>query len=282
MLGEQDTKLDAEAYPFVSYIPCEDVIAMDEDPLVAVRRKKKSSMHLGMKALKDSQIDALISMGNTGALMACARIHLKTLPHITRPALLTLVPSKGRETALLDVGASSGAKSSHFLQFAAMGIAYQKARGTENPKAGLLNIGSEAIKGPPELQKAYRALASLYEHFQGNIEARNAFDGLVDVLITDGFTGNILLKASEGIARFLLEELSDHCDFTSLKKKLDYSEYPGALLAGVQGLVIKCHGTGEPTALATSIENALTLIEKRFLQQLQKQLHLFFCKKEAL
>ncbi len=212
--------------------------------------------------------------------MATARLHLKTLSKITRPALLTLLPSKNKETVLLDVGANSECKSSHLVEFAAMGVAYQKARGVKNPKVGLLNIGKEAIKGPPELQKAYKALAKAYPFFHGNIEGRNAFEGLVDVLVTDGFTGNIFLKTSEGIARVLLDTLSEYSELKQLRRRLDYSEYPGALLAGVNGLVIKCHGTANSASLPHSLTSAITLLERNFVENLEKELSFFFSKED--
>jgi phosphate acyltransferase len=280
LFGEEKNRSLLASIPFISYQISPEVVLMGEDPLLAVRRKKKSSLHTAMKALKTKTIQAFISMGNTGALMATARIHLKTLPKISRPALLTLIPSKNKETVILDVGANSECKSSHLVGFAAMGVAYQKARGIENPSAGLLNIGEEAVKGPPELQKAYKALAKAYPFFHGNIEGRDAFEGVVDVLVTDGFTGNIFLKTSEGIARVLLETLSDHADLKHLKKRLDYSEYPGALLAGVNGIVIKCHGTANSASFPHSLTSAITLLKRNFIETLEKEISFFFSKED--
>jgi glycerol-3-phosphate acyltransferase PlsX len=264
--------------PLCSYQIAEDAITMEDDPLWAVRKKKNSSLHLGMQALKKKQIQAFISMGNTGALMATARLSLETLPKISRPALLTLIPTKNREMAVLDVGANATFKESHLVEFAAMGIAYQKARGIPEPKVGLLNIGTEARKGPPEIQKAYQALAKSYPFFCGNIEGRDAFEGHLDVLVSDGFTGNIFLKTSEGIARFLLNSLGNQSELQELRRRLDYSEYPGALLCGVDGLVMKCHGTGKSSSLYHSLTNAISLLNGRFLDLLTAELSLFFSK----
>jgi len=280
LFGEEKNQEFLESVPFISYQISHEVVLMDEDPLLAVRRKKGSSLHIGMKALKAKNIQAFISMGNTGALMATARIHLKALSKITRPALLTLLPSKNKETVILDVGANSECKSSHLVGFAAMGVAYQKARGVKNPKVGLLNIGEEAVKGPPELQKAYKALAKTYPFFHGNVEGRDAFEGIVDVLVTDGFTGNIFLKTSEGIARVLLDTLSEHAELKHLRKRLDYSEYPGALLAGVNGIVIKCHGTANSASFPHSLTSAITLLERNFIENLEKELSSFFSKED--
>lgn len=277
VFGEEKNKSLLHSLPFASFVIASDVINMDENPLLAIRRKKNSSIHLGIQALKTKKIDAFISKGNTGALMATARAHLKTLPSVTRPALLTLLPTKHNELAILDVGANTACKSSHLIEFAAIGASYQKARGIKEPKVGLLNIGIEPIKGTPELRDTYKALSKLnnkYHHpfFYGNVEARDVFEGSVDVLITDGFTGNIFLKTAEGIARFLLEELEENPSSRILQSKLDYSEYPGALLAGVQGIVIKCHGFSKSKAFYHSIVSAVQLIEQNFLKKIQEEL----------
>ncbi len=278
LFGEEKNKEVLESIPFVSYQISTEVVHMDENPLLAVRRKKGSSLHLGMRALKNKEIQAFISMGNTGALMATARLHLDTLPKISRPALLTLLPTKNTEMVILDVGANTTCKGSHLVEFAAMGIAYQKARGIKEPKVGLLNIGTEALKGPPELQKAYKLLSKAYPFFYGNVEGRDAFEGLVDVLVTDGFTGNIFLKTSEGIARLLLEKLSAYSQLKELRSRLDYSEYPGALLAGVNGLVIKCHGTAKSASFHHSLTSAFYLLERDFLETLKEELAFLFSK----
>lgn len=276
LFGEEKNVELFKTIPFVSYQISSDVVSMDEDPLLAMRRKKGSSLHLGMKALKNKSIQAFISMGNTGALMATARLHLDTLPGITRPALLTLLPTKKGQMAMLDVGASSACEENHLVQFAAMGAAYQKARGIKEPKVGLLNIGTEALKGPPEVQKAYKMLTKSYPFFYGNVEAREAFEGNVDVLVTDGFTGNIFLKTSEGIARFLMDKLSKYSQMEEVKSRLDYSQYPGALLAGVNGLVIKCHGTAKSDSFSLSLQEAIELLSQNFLETLKEELPLFF------
>jgi glycerol-3-phosphate acyltransferase PlsX len=278
LFGEEKNEEALKSIPSISYQISSDIVQMDENPLLAVRKKKGSSLHLGMRALKNKEIGAFISMGNTGALMATARLHLDTLPNISRPALLTLLPTKKKEMVLLDVGANTNCKGSHLVEFAAMGIAYQKARGIKEPGVGLLNIGREAIKGPPELQKAYKMLSKSYPFFHGNVEGRDAFEGLVDVLVTDGFTGNIFLKTSEGIAGFLLDKLSAYSQLKELRSRLDYSEYPGALLAGVNGLVIKCHGTAKSASFHHSLTSALYLLEHNFLDTLSQELLSLFSK----
>lgn len=256
----------------------EGVISMEDDPLFSVRRKKDSSLCVGMKMLQNKELDALISAGNTGALITSARLTLDQLPNIERPALLTLLPTKLKPVAVLDVGANVSAKAHHLLQFASMGIGFQKSCGIEQPKVGLLNIGSEAKKGTPELREAYQKLQILNELgcnspvFIGNVEGRDVFHGLVDVLVTDGFSGNIFLKTAEGIASFILgliEQASEEA-ITSLHKQLSYAEYPGALLCGVEGIVMKCHGDGHPSAFRESIKTASRLIKHNFLSRIKQ------------
>lgn len=264
-----------------------EFIAMDDSPLTAIRRKKESSMCVGIRLLKGGHLQAFISAGNTGALMACSRIELPPLLHVERPALLTLLPTRNKEIAVLDVGANTSYKAKHLIQFAAMGVAYQRSRGVELPTVGLLNIGSEAKKGTPELQRVYNQLlagskkSSSYT-FSGNIEGRDVFQGEIDVLVTDGFTGNVFLKTAEGIAAVILEELEcssiEECSprtkgiLAELRQRLHYAEYPGALLCGVEGIVIKCHGSSSPQSFLRSITTATRLAQHRFLDQVKKEL----------
>lgn len=264
-------------------------ITMEEDPLVAVRRKKNSSIVRAMHMLASYDLDAFISAGNTGALMASASLCLPMLPGIDRPALMALMPTKIDPVAVLDVGANVNFKAENLLQFALMGIAYQKARGVANPTVGLLNIGAEKQKGTPEVRKAYEMLQKLNKDapvlhpiFVGNIEGRDVFHGNIHVLITDGFTGNVFLKTSEGIAGFILDHLQNLGPIESLpglksiiqvlRHRLDYAEYPGAILCGVDGIVIKCHGESNPQAFTHSIKSADRLNKHFFLEKLKIEL----------
>lgn len=266
----------------------QEVIAMDDPPLSAIRRKKNSSICLGIRMLKQRHLDAFISAGNTGALMACAKIELPELPGIERPALMTLLPTRLSELAVLDVGANTSYKAHHLVQFASIGVAYQISRGITLPKVGLLNIGSEAKKGTPELQLAYDQLLAASREpgasftFSGNIEGRDVFHGDIDVLVTDGFTGNVFLKTAEGIAGVILEGLEDasieDCSshlkgiLGAMRQRLHYAEYPGAILCGIDGIVIKCHGNSSPQSLIQSITTASRLIQHAFLQKVKEQL----------
>jgi phosphate acyltransferase len=262
------------------------VITMEDAPLTAIRQKRDSSLCIGIRLLKEGHLQAFISAGNTGALMGCARLELASLLRVERPALLTLLPTRLKEIAVLDVGANTSYKAKHLVQFAAMGVAYQRSRGVKTPIVGLLNIGSEAKKGTPEIQQAYNQLLSNSKKssyaFAGNIEGRDVFHGEIDVLVTDGFTGNVFLKTAEGIAAVILEELErsplEECSphmkgiLAELRQRLHYAEYPGAVLCGVDGIVIKCHGSSSPQSIIRSITTAARLVQHSFLDQVRKEL----------
>lgn len=250
-----------------------EFITMEDPPLTALRKKKKASLCLGIQMMRDQKLQAFISAGNTGALMGAATLHLPLLPNMKRPALLTLLPTQNRPIAMLDVGANTSYTAEQLVQFALIGSMYQKTRGIEKPIVGLLNIGTEAKKGPLPLQKAHALLTSepstLFT-FAGNIEARDVFQGKIDVLVTDGFTGNIFLKTAEGMAGTLMDYMERmHPELSSQGfHPLRYAEYPGALLCGIQGIVIKCHGNVSPSSMIHSIVQADRLVQHRFLEAL--------------
>jgi phosphate acyltransferase len=269
-----------EMDPSLHIVASSDVITMDDDPLQAVRRKKESSLCQGIQYLHDKKIDCFVSAGNTGALLLSAVTTLDKLPGIDRPALLALLPTKKQPIAVLDVGANLTLKPDHILQLAAMGIAYQKSRGVENPTVGLLNVGTEAKKGTPQLREAYAKLETMNRDgivFAGNIEGRAVFQGDIDVLVTDGFTGNVFLKTAEGIAAFIMEQLQTSSqtfshlthELANLRSRLNSAEYPGAILCGVDGIVVKCHGDASPTAFVNGIKGALRLVQHNFLEKIK-------------
>jgi glycerol-3-phosphate acyltransferase PlsX len=281
LLGTEDVFQNIGPSPRgIVFYSVAQTIRMEDDPLYAIRHKKRSSLYLGVQMLKEQYLNAFISAGNTGALMAASKLLLSTLPGVQRPALLTLLPTRTSDLAVLDVGANTSYKAKHLIQFAHMGIAFQKSRGIAIPKVGLLNIGSEAKKGTPELRIAYEALkeaSGCAFTFVGNIEAREVFHGGIDVLVTDGFTGNIFLKTAEGIGMVILEELEAAVrekdplikeTVAELRSHLHYAEYPGALLCGVKGIVIKCHGNATTQSVLSSIHSAARLVEHRFLEYL--------------
>lgn len=266
-------------------------ITMGDDPLFAVRRKKHSSLAIGIGHLKEYEIDAFITGGNSGALLAQASITLEKLPGIDRPAFLTLIPTKKEPIAVLDVGANVEASADNLLQFAKMGIAYQKSRGVAHPKVGLLNIGEEKKKGTREVKEAYELLQKLNllspiddPTFLGNVEGRTVFHGDMDVLVTNGFTGNVFLKTAQGIAGFILEQMQNlgplemipgiKSIIQTLRHRLHYAEYSGAFLCGVNGIVIKCHGESPPESFINSIHSASRLVKNSFLQNIKAELSL--------
>lgn len=248
---------------------------------MSLRRKKQASLCVGLRLLKEGKLDAFVSAGNTGALVSASKMILGTFPHISRPALLALMPTKKRPVAVLDVGANLQAKAAQLVQFAHLGAAYQKARGIAVPRIGLLNIGSEASKGTSEIRLAYKELAKL-PAFAGNIEGKSVFDGEVDVLVTDGFTGNVFLKTAEGIASLILDRLHARIPLSALQdirahledlqRHLHYAEHPGALLCGVKGAVVKCHGYSTPEAFANGIRGAIEFASFRFIEIVKEQL----------
>ena len=281
----------SESQGKIAFVEAQDVIAMDESPLTAIRKKRDASMTLGVRHLNDGELDAFISTGNTGALIASTTLTLKRLPGVDRPALLASLPTEKGPVAVLDVGGNVSCRPQHIVQFAHLGAAYQAcAVQVDCPRVGLLNIGLEAQKGNPHTVRIYQTLKEHCDRlgsragmdFVGNVEGRDVYRGKVDVLVTDGFTGNVFLKSSEGVSSFILEHLRDafasssHPDaervLANLQKHVDYAEYPGALLCGVDGVVVKCHGDSCQRALANGIRGTIKLVKNQLIQRLREQL----------
>lgn len=263
----------------IEFITTEEAIGMDEPPLLAVRRKKNSSMSAGIRLLREKKLDAFVSTGNTGALVATAALHLPMLPYLERPALLVIMPTERGRVAVLDVGANITPRPEHLVSYAMLGSLYQQSMyGIKNPRIGLLNIGVEEQKGTKELKETYHMLQEKFqERFLGNIEGREVFQGKLDVLVTDGFTGNVFLKTSEGISTFLVEYLQKNFEIpeivSHLHQQFNYAEHPGAFLCGVEGVVVKCHGLSDRTALMNGIRGAFTLVKKGILPQIKKRMY---------
>lgn len=280
IFGKSEDFKDCPPLPHVEYFEVASVIAMEEDPIKALKAKPDSSIAVGICQLKEKKIDAFISFGNTGALLACATLSLNLLSNVARPALLATLPTEKKPLAVLDVGANVSVSAKQLVDFAKIGIAYQQSLGYSSLRFGLLNIGTEPSKGTATLKEAYEKLLSLDikgASFIGNVEAREAFKGEVDVLVTDGFSGNIFLKTAEGLGEMVLKELQgiacqEEEKLSILKEKLTYNKYPGALFAGLDGIVIKCHGVAHPSALVSSIEKAISLTNQNFLSHLSKRL----------
>ena len=272
----------------IEFVEAAEVIGMDEPVATAVRRKKKSSLRVGSKLVDEGRADGLVSAGNTGAVMVTAKMVIGMLPGVDRPALAAMIPTKtGKPVLLLDVGANAECKAFHLAQFAIMGDAYARAvLGTQRPSVGLMSIGEEEAKGNDLTKEAFplmRDLSSL--NFVGNVEGRDVFTGQVDVIITDGFTGNVMLKLSEGLTDAMISMIKRELTasaitkagamlakpaFRNIKKRLDYSEYGGAPLLGVQKIVLIGHGSSNARAIRNAIRSAKEFSENRAGESIQR------------
>ena len=275
-------------HPRATLVAASEVVTM-EDPLeVALRRKKDSSMRIAIEQVRDGKADVAVSAGNTGALMAIARYVLKTMEGIDRPAIAGQFPNaKGGATTMLDMGANVDCSPQHLLQFALMGTALVSVlNGDENPTVGLLNIGEEDIKGGENIRKTAELLRSAAKsgdlNFYGNVEGNDIFKGTVDIVVCDGFVGNVALKTSEGLATmmggFLKSEFSRniftkiaaicaHSVLTSFKNRVDHRRYNGAALLGLRGLVFKSHGSADELAFETAINRAYDAARHQLLSR---------------
>ena len=256
----------------IEIVPASEVIAMDEAPVQAVRQKKQASINVAMSQMKQGAASAVVSAGNTGAIMASALLTLGRVAGVERPAIGAMTPFTEAGTLILDVGANADCKPSYLEQFAHMGAVYmEKVYGIERPRVGLLNIGEEETKGNELTQEVYARLKRSRLNFVGNIEPDRVHHGPVDVLVCDGFTGNVAVKVTEGIAEFIFDELkaaiSSRLRFKlaalvlrpallQMRSKMDYGEYGGAPLLGVNGVVIVAHGKADAQALKSAIRVA--------------------------
>lgn len=274
----------------VEIVAAHEVISNDESPIQALKRKPGASLAVALRLLKEGSVEAMVSAGNTGALMAGALLSLGRLPGVQRPALGAVIPSlTGRGTLLIDVGANVDPRPEQLQQYAVIGRLYaEQVLGRSEPKIGLLNIGTEPGKGN-ELAKATHALLaeSPALNFIGNVEARNLLAGEADVVIMDGFVGNVVLKLTEGFGMGLFGLLRQELqgDFRSrlgawlakpsLRRvlgRLDYAEYGGAPLFGLQGTVIKCHGSSHAKAITSGLRVARDFVENRVLERITASL----------
>jgi glycerol-3-phosphate acyltransferase PlsX len=270
-----------------------EVVGMDDPIEVALRRKKDSSMRVAVEQIKAGAAQAAVSAGNTGALMAIARYVLKTVDGIDRPAIATQLPNAtGGATTVLDLGANVDCTAEHLLQFAVMGSALVSVlRDDSNPSVGLLNIGEEVIKGNEVIKKAGELLRSAANsgdlNFYGNVEGNDIFKGTTDIVVCDGFVGNVALKTSEGLASmiggFLKEEFSRNiltkiaaiCALPVLlafKKRVDHRRYNGAALLGLRGLVFKSHGSADELAFEQALNRAYDAARNQLLDRVQARI----------
>jgi glycerol-3-phosphate acyltransferase PlsX len=281
-------------HPRISRLPIEvvnatEVITMDEPVANAVRRKRDSSIRVAARLVRDGRAQGLVSAGNTGAVMATSKLVIGTLPSVDRPALAAVVPTlKGQGTVLLDVGANSECKPEHLKQFAIMGSIYSRSiLGVRYPKVGLMSIGEEEAKGTDLTKEAAPLLRHAPIHFIGNVEGRDIYTGEVDVIVSDGFTGNVILKTSEGLVEAVMGLLKTELGqtiltqvgailsrtaFRSVKKRLDYSEFGGAPLLGTKQICVICHGRSNAKAIRNAIRVAKEFYEGKLNQKIESEL----------
>jgi phosphate acyltransferase len=297
LVGLADALALARAWPRTRIVACTEVVTMDDAVEIALRRKKDSSMRVAISQLKPDvaaePAQACVSAGNTGALMALARYLLKTMDGIDRPAIATVMPNRRDGfTTVLDLGANVDCTPEHLLQFAVMGGALVSAvQGTEDPTVGLLNIGEEAIKGSDTIKRAGELLRAAHADghivFHGNVEGNDIFKGTTDIVVCDGFVGNVVLKASEGLAAMLTEFIKQ--EFTRsawtklaalaampvlkhFKQRVDHRRYNGAALLGLKGLVFKSHGSADAYAFEHALTRAYDAARNRLLDRVHDRI----------
>jgi glycerol-3-phosphate acyltransferase PlsX len=299
LVGKPEELTAAAAWPRCRVVAASEVVTMDDPVEIALRRKRDSSMRVAIQQLKADRdgnpalAHACVSAGNTGALMAVARYLLKTLDGIDRPAIATVMPNqRGRFTTVLDLGANVDCTAEHLLQFAVMGSALVSAvDGIEEPSVGLLNIGEEAIKGSETIKQAGELLrtagAAGRLNFFGNVEGNDIFKGTTDIVVCDGFVGNVLLKTSEGLATmmgaFIKEEFSRNLltkaaaavampVLNAFKRRVDHRRFNGAALLGLRGLVFKSHGSADAFAFEQALARAYDAARNRLLDRVHDRI----------
>ncbi len=278
-LGKADTG------GLVSVVHASEVIAMGEPPAVAVRRKRDSSIVRATQLVRDGEASAVVSAGSTGAAMASALIYLGRIKGVDRPAIAGIMPNENSFSLMLDVGANVDSKPANLLQFGIMGYQYaKKIMGIDNPRVGLLSNGEETSKGSETTLAAFPQLQGADINFIGNVEGRDIFSGGVDVIVCDGFIGNIVLKAGEGLAGMLLKMIKEEINkswlakagavlakpaLKALQKRLDYNEYGGAPFLGVNGVSIICHGSSKAKAVKSAIKLARDSVDNCLVEEIR-------------
>jgi len=272
----------------ITVVPATEVVGSNEDVRTAIRTKKDSSMRVAIDLVKEGRAQACVSAGNTGALMGTAKFVLKTLPGIDRPAICAVLPTRKGQTYALDLGANADCTPEHLQQFAIMGSTLvREMEGKPSPTVGLLNIGSEEIKGNEVVKKAGELLRRTPVNFHGNVEGDDIYEGTTDVVVCDGFVGNVALKTSEGLARMLGDFLKE--EFTRgplaklgavfawpvirrFRRRVDHRRYNGAMLLGLRGIVVKSHGSADRLAFRHALERAATEARSGLLEQIGAQI----------
>ncbi len=288
LLADELKRLAPEGHPRLTIHHASQVVMMDDLPSLALRSKKDSSMRLAINLVKEGAAQACVSAGNTGALMATARFVLKTLPGIDRPAIITALPTINGHTHMLDLGANVDSSAENLLQFAVMGAVLTKAvDNIERPTVGLLNIGEEEIKGNEQVKEAAKLLAASNLNYVGYVEGDDIYKGTVDVVVCDGFIGNVALKTTEGVAKMISHYMKQEFKrnlFTKLaaliampvlkafRSRIDPREYNGASLVGLRGIVIKSHGSADAFSFGNAIQEAVREVHKNVPVKIQQEL----------
>ena len=270
LLNNYLTKLtpDDKTLSLIEVVHSSQVIEMNENPVEAIRRKKDASVMRAFDLVRSGQADAAVSAGNSGATMAAGVRKLGRLSGISRPGIASIFPTLKKPVVLMDIGANVDCRPQHMFQFGVMASAFSRINGVERPRVGLLTIGEETGKGNTLIKETYPLLENSSLNFIGNVEGRDVFQGDVDVIVCDGFVGNICLKVSEGLAEVAMQMLSDEIHkslaakigyflarnaFKTFKKRVDYAEYGGAPLLGIDGIGIICHGKSSSQAIKNAI-----------------------------
>ena len=278
----------AAGHPRLSVVPAAEVVGMDEDVRSAIRTKKRSSMRVAIDLVKEGRAQACVSAGNTGALMGTAKFVLKTLPGIDRPAICAVLPTRTGQVYALDLGANADCSPEHLVQFAIMGATLVRAlEGKSDPSVGLLNIGSEEMKGNEVVKRAGELLRQAPLNFHGNVEGDDIYKGTTDIVVCDGFAGNVALKTSEGLARMLGDFLKEEYMRTPLtrlaalvsmpvirrfRRRVDHRRYNGAALLGLKGIVVKSHGSADRLAFATALGRAHSEASHGLLERIGEEI----------
>jgi glycerol-3-phosphate acyltransferase PlsX len=283
----KEASIDLNSFKIVE---CSQEVLMSDHPSDILKNKKDSSIYVGTNLLAQNPNSAFVSAGNTGAVMACSLFNVKRLEGVLRPAIALVVPLGDKPIVLIDAGANADCKPQYLKQFAIMGkVYYENILNIENPKVGLINVGSEETKGNELSIETYTLLKDFKGiNFVGNIEGRDLFNGAADVIVCDGFTGNILLKSMEGLAELFFKEIkqiltknfsSKVCamilkkSLKNMKKKFDYEEYGGTFLIGVNGIVIIAHGSSKSKAIMNAIRVAIEGQKSNIVEKIAKQIN---------
>jgi glycerol-3-phosphate acyltransferase PlsX len=303
LVGQEDvlaarlSALKARNHPRIVIRHASQLVNMDEPPAQALRVKKDSSMRVAINLVKQGEADACVSAGNTGALMATSRFVLKTLSGIDRPAICTTLPTVRGHTRVLDLGANVDSKAAHLLEFAVMGSVLAEVNGVVHPKVGLLNIGEEDIKGNEQVKEAARLLAASDLNYIGFVEGDGIYLDDVDVVVCDGFVGNVALKSSEGVAKLIRHYMTQEFKrnvltrlaglialpvLSAFRRRIDPRRYNGASLLGLRGTVVKSHGGADTLAFANAIRVAILEVEQKAPQRIEDHLATLYAARQAL